>query len=140
MSRDLKDLHPEVRRMAEEFLASCKRGGIDLLVTCTWRSLDEQAALYAQGRTAPGKIVTRARPGQSAHNFILRGKPASLALDVVPIRNGKPVWAVADPVWRDVGLRGISVGLEWAGDWKAFREFPHFQHPQARSLMKGASA
>ena len=30
---------------------------------------DEQAKVYAQGRTAPGKIVTHAKPGHSNHNF-----------------------------------------------------------------------
>lgn len=33
------------------------------------RTFDEQAKLYAQGRTEPGLMVTRARPGMSFHNY-----------------------------------------------------------------------
>jgi peptidoglycan L-alanyl-D-glutamate endopeptidase CwlK len=30
-------------------------------------------------------------------------------------------------LWNKIGTIGESVGLEWAGRWKRFREFPHFQ-------------
>jgi len=137
MSRSLNDLHPEMQRLTAEFLNNCKAAGVDVLITCTFRSNTEQAALYAQGRTAPGRIVTNAKPGQSTHNVTANGKPASLAFDVVPLRNGKPVWDAKDPLWQQVGEIGEALGLEWAGRWKRFREFPHFQHPEARRL-KGA--
>ena len=133
-SRSLDDLHPEVRPLVDAFLAACAKAKVDILVTCTWRSQQEQAKLYAQGRTKPGKIVTRAQPGQSMHNTTRNGKPASLAVDVVPLRHGKPVWAASDPVWQQVGKLGEKAGLEWAGRWTRFREFPHFQHPKAREL------
>lgn len=136
-SRRLDYLHPAVLPMVERFLASARLEGIDLLVTCTWRSAEEQARLYAQGRTAPGRIVTRAKPGQSMHNVMLRGgQPASLAVDVVPLRFGKPIWDARDALWQEVGDLGQAAGLEWAGRWKRFREFPHFQHPQAARLRR----
>jgi peptidoglycan L-alanyl-D-glutamate endopeptidase CwlK len=134
MSRSLNDLHPAMQPMAAEFLNNCKAAGIDLLVTCTWRSGAEQDALYAQGRTTPGSIVTRAKAGQSRHNHTLSGRPASLALDVVPLRLGKPVWAASDAIWQDVGRIGKACGLEWAGEWTRMREFPHFQHPNAKAI------
>ena len=134
MSRILSDLHPAMQPLAAEFLNNCKAAGIDLLVTCTWRSGAEQDALYAQGRTTPGSIVTRAKAGQSKHNHTLAGRPASLALDVVPLRLGKPVWAASDAIWQDVGRIGKACGLEWAGEWKRMREFPHFQHPNAKAI------
>lgn len=133
-SRKLTDLHPQMQPMVTRFLANARAAGIDLLVTCTYRSNEEQAALYAIGRTKPGRIVTNAKPGRSTHNNTLNGKPAALAVDVVPLRDGKPVWAASDPVWKRVGEIGEKVGLEWAGRWTTFREFPHFQHPQARTL------
>jgi peptidoglycan L-alanyl-D-glutamate endopeptidase CwlK len=134
MSRSLNDLHPAIQPMAAEFLNKCKAAGIDLLITCTWRSGAEQDALYAQGRTTPGSIVTRAKAGQSRHNHTLSGRPASLALDVVPLRLGKPVWAASDAIWQDVGRIGKACGLEWAGEWTRMREFPHFQHPNAKAI------
>jgi peptidoglycan L-alanyl-D-glutamate endopeptidase CwlK len=133
-SRRLEDLHPLMRPLVDAFLAACKRDDIDILVTCTYRSDEEQARLYAQGRTKPGCRVTSAKPGQSMHNFRFNGKPASLAVDIVPMANGKPVWSASAPVWQKVGRFGEEAGLEWAGRWKRFREFPHFQHPRAKSV------
>lgn len=118
--------------MALDFISSSKSAGIDLLVTSTYRDLESQAALYAQGRTAPGRIVTNAKPGQSYHNF-------GVALDVVPIRNGKLVWDDKDSIWQDVGKLGEASGFEWAGRWTRFREYPHFQYTGGLTLSQLAS-
>ena len=126
-SRKLTDLSPAAKVLVEKFIEACDKQGIDLLVTCTWRSNEEQNELYAQGRSKPGRIVTNAKAGQSRHNGMLNGKPASTAVDVVIIENGKCIWDVKDPRWAVVGKIGESVGLEWAGRWKKFPEFPHFQ-------------
>lgn len=119
-SRKLTDLHPKVAAMAIQHIDQCKVAGIDIIITSTFRDAESQNALYAQGRTKPGKIVTRAKAGQSMHNY-------RLAYDVVPLRNGKPVWTASDSIWLDVGRIGKVCGLDWAGDWKSFKEFPHFQ-------------
>lgn len=125
MSRDIADLLPPVKTRAEALLKTAKDAGIDLIITSTYRSNEEQAALYAQGRTKPGLVVTNARPGESWHNW-------RCAFDVVPIRNGKAVWNTTGPdgdLWRKVGELGESVGLEWAGRWTGkLREMAHFQY------------
>jgi peptidoglycan L-alanyl-D-glutamate endopeptidase CwlK len=129
MSRSLDDLDPRVRPLVDTFLASAANDTppIDLLVTCTRRTNDEQAVIYAKGRTAPGPRVTNAPPGQSAHNY-------GLAIDVVPVVNGKPDWIGADPVWHRVGALGQAAGLEWAGaPGFPFPEEPHFQLPGWRA-------
>ena len=128
-SRSLDDLLPQVRSRVQKFFDAAKAQGIDLLVTSTYRDNASQAALYAQGRTAPGKIVTNAKAGQSFHNY-------RCAVDVVPMRNGKPVWDSKDPVWQVVGRLGTAAGLEWAGDWKRFKEFPHFQYTGGLTLAQ----
>ena len=67
--------------------------------------------------------MTKAPPGRSYHNY-------GLAYDVVPLRNGKAVWGTTGAdgeLWLRVGLLGEAVGLEWAGRWKRFKDFPHFQ-------------
>jgi peptidoglycan L-alanyl-D-glutamate endopeptidase CwlK len=110
-------------------IKDCNAAGIDLLVTSTYRDNASQEALYAQGRTKPGKIVTNARAGQSFHNY-------RCAFDVVPLRHGKPVWDSKDPVWQIIGQIGKQCGLEWAGDWKRFKEFPHFQYTGGLTLAK----
>lgn len=127
-SRSLDDLHPKLKPLAELFLARCKVDGLDILVTCTYRSAAEQNELYAQGRTQPGQIVTRARGGQSAHNFELDGKPAAKAFDIVPLVLGKPVWDNQHLAWQKAGAIGTRLGLNWYGRPGApFRESPHFQ-------------
>lgn len=129
-SRSLSELLPPVKRRAESLIELCHRNGIDLLVTSTYRDAESQNALYAQGRTAPGRIVTNARGGQSYHNW-------RVAFDVVPLRDGKPVWITTGSdgaLWQTLGELGESLGLEWAGRWKRFREFPHFQFTGGLSL------
>lgn len=129
-SRDLKDLHPAVRKRAEAFIAACRAEGIDLLVTSTYRDAESQQALYNQGRTVPGRKVTNAKPGQSWHNH-------RCALDVVPLRHGKPVWGTTGEdgkLWARVGAIGEAAGLEWAARWKRFPEMAHFQHTAGLSL------
>lgn len=122
-SRNISDLLPQVQPLANAFIEKCKAEGIELLITSTYRDKESQAALFAQGRTTPGKIVTNARAGQSFHNY-------RVAFDVVPLRNGKPVWDTNNEnavLWKRIGAIGVECGLEWAGNWRTFKEFPHFQ-------------
>ena len=127
-SRSLDDLAPPAKQRAEAFIAAAKEKGIDLLVTSTYRDNESQNALYAQGRTTPGNIVTRAKAGQSWHNW-------RCALDVVPLVNGKAIWD-DQAMWKKVGEIGKSCGLEWAGDWVTFKEFPHFQYTGGLTLAQ----
>ena len=128
-SRSLDDLLPAVKERVERFIASAKTEGIDLLVTSTYRDNESQNALYAQGRTTAGRIVTNAKAGQSFHNY-------RCAVDVVPIVNGKPRWDAKDEVWQTIGKLGKAEGLEWAGDWKRFKEYPHFQYTGGLNLAQ----
>jgi peptidoglycan L-alanyl-D-glutamate endopeptidase CwlK len=127
-SRSLDDLAPPVKQRAQAFVDAAKAKDIDLLVTSTYRDSESQNALYAQGRTTPGNIVTRAKAGQSWHNW-------RCALDVVPLVNGKAIWD-DQALWKQVGEIGKSCGLEWAGDWKTFKEYPHFQYTGGMTLAQ----
>jgi peptidoglycan L-alanyl-D-glutamate endopeptidase CwlK len=103
-------------------------------VTQGLRTFAEQDALYAVGRTkAPiGKqyIVTNARGGQSWHNF-------GLAFDIVVLDSvGKFDWDASHPGWRKAAELGKSVGLEWGGDWKGFKDRPHFQYTGGLTLAQ----
>src|SRR3990167_7492221 len=142
-SRDLKDLSADMQPRAGNFMLLCATDewltntGITVLITCTYRSNKEQEALYAQGRTKPGRIVTRARGGQSKHNCKgPMGEQAAEAFDVVPLRYGKPIWGTTgagiddDPsdddaddleAWQRIGEIGRSeerrVGKEGRSRW-----------------------
>jgi len=128
MSRSLNDLAPVFRPYADTFLDALAAAGIEYVVSSTLRPLAEQERLYAQGRTTPGKIVTRAKPGSSAHNY-------GLALDAYPLLHGKLCIAgpdgdeVSDPIWQQYGALARHCGLEWGGDFVSFAEGPHVQMP-----------
>lgn len=130
-SRSLDDLVPAAREAALRVLECARRGGLDVLVTCTYRSPEEQDALYARGRTVIGAIVTNARGGESAHN-------RRAAFDVVLLRDGKPVWGTtrtADrALWAAYGACVRAAGLVWLGDSQTFPEFAHAELKHWRTL------
>lgn len=124
MSRDPADLHPELRRRWEVSAREYARRYSSLpqpFLTQTYRSSDEQDALYAQGRTKPGKVVTNARGGQSLHNY-------RLAFDIAfKDARGRIVWDV--PHFRRFAAIAKANGLAWGGDWRSFKDYPHFDPP-----------
>lgn len=118
----LAKLHPIVAVRGHSMLELCAHDGLSLLVTQAVRTWEEQDALYAQGRTAPGKIVTNAKGGESFHNF-------GLAFDIVVLDAiGKADWNVEHEGWARAAKLGKSAGLEWGGDWTGFKDMPHFQY------------
>lgn len=128
-SRDIKDLHPKMQALFVQFDSAMKRANIDYIVTCTYRNDEDQNELYALGRTKRGNVVTNARAGESLHNHVNAdtGKPESLAFDICIMQNGKCDWSTQNPAWKRAGEIGTKIGLEWAGNWKSFKEYPHFQ-------------
>jgi peptidoglycan L-alanyl-D-glutamate endopeptidase CwlK len=119
-SRDIDELHPLVKAKAEKFIRFCKASGIDVILTSTYRDAESQAALYAQGRSAPGPRVTNAKPGESFHNW-------RVAFDFVPIVNGKAQWNDTT-LFARCGELAEQCGLEWAGRWRNFKELAHCQY------------
>lgn len=126
-SRSLVDLREPFRSKAGNWLGECAQAGLEILVTCTLRSDAEQDALYAQGRTKPGKIITNARAGQSAHNY-------GLALDFVPMINGKPEWTGKHPAWKQAIAIAQKCGIESLANNPKFKELAHLQLPNWRDL------
>ena len=92
--------------------------GITIKVISGTRSYDQQNALYEQGRSKPGPIVTKARGGYSNHNF-------AIAFDIGLFDEGK--YIPESPLYKVVGSIGKSMGLEWGGDWRSIVDEPHFQ-------------
>lgn len=128
--KNIERLHPKVRDKAREFINRVEKElGIKLRVTSTLRTYAEQDKLYSQGRTTPGGIVTKAKGGQSNHNF-------GTALDVVPIVNGKADWKTTADTWNKIAVVGKSVGFDWGGDWKSFTDKPHFEMNFGNSLAQ----
>ncbi len=121
-------LHPKVRDSSMKVLQRAETGlsgSAKLRIAQGLRTFPEQAAIYAQGRTALGKIVSNARPGYSYHNY-------GLAFDIVLLINGKEISYdmlkdydgddVAD--WKEIVKICQAEGWQW-GD--TFGDYPHFQ-------------
>lgn len=102
----------------------------------TLRTFAEQNALYAQGRSVPGTIVTNAKGGFSYHNY-------GLALDIVLILDGKSAsWDTKTDFdkdgksdWMEIVSIFKQHGWEWGGDWK-FTDLPHFQKTFGKSVRE----
>jgi peptidoglycan L-alanyl-D-glutamate endopeptidase CwlK len=124
--RDLNELHPYVKTLAERLIAECKKSGIDIIVTQTYRSMEYQQQLYNQGRTTPGKIVTNCRPGWSPHNY-------RLAFDVCINSKTDPY---NEKLLDKVGAIGEKIGLTWGGHFKSFVDKPHFEWTGGLSIRQ----
>jgi peptidoglycan LD-endopeptidase CwlK len=121
-SRDLDDLDPELRRRWELCVAKWRHNYGEThrpAVSCTWRDEEDQRRLYAQGRDVPGRIVTYAQPGQSAHNW----RP-SLALDFFFLIDRIACWDSA--LYKQMGAIVNAMGLTWGG---SFGDMPHVEVP-----------
>lgn len=91
------------------------------ILTCTYRSNEEQTKLYNQGRTTPGKIVTQAKAGQSKHN-----SNPSKAFDIAFKKDGVVDWSV--DLFKKFAAIIKPKGIKWGGDWKkGFIDYPHFE-------------
>ena len=130
-------MHPKLKKeILEDYLTINTRlpKGIRLRFSQTLRTFAEQDALYAQGRTTKGKIVTNAKGGQSIHNY-------GLAFDIVLLydldgngtfetaswdenkdfdKNGKKDWFEVVDFFK-------SKGWSWGGDFKSLYDSPHFE-------------
>jgi len=114
-------LADKVRTMAEML----EQEGIEIRVVQGLRSWSEQDALYAQGRTKPGSVVTNCPGGDSWHNF-------GMAVDCVPSQFGpgqpySPDWNASNPSWKRMEAVGISLGLTAGAEFRTFPDNPHFQ-------------
>lgn len=132
-------LHPKLRDEAMRIYEECNQvlgGRAKVRFTHTLRTFAEQDALFAQGRTKAGKIVTNARGGASYHNY-------ALAIDFCLIIDGKVAsWdatsdfdldKIAD--WMEVVRVFKKYGWEWGGDWR-FKDMPHFQKTFGYSIKQ----
>jgi peptidoglycan L-alanyl-D-glutamate endopeptidase CwlK len=105
---------PELRLRANTVEAHASSAFIKLIWTQGHRDGAYQEKLYAQGRTTPGKIVTRARAVDSPHCY-------DCALDFAIMVDGKPNWDDSEPEilakYRKVGQLAVELGMAWGGNF-----------------------
>lgn len=122
---NLDYLYPPFRDALFELIARCNDRGVRYVATLGYRTYEEQDQLYRLGRDIPGKVVTKARGGESQHCF-------GLAVDFV--RDLDPSTAKVEPGWaeedytvliEEVNKMGLHSGVSyrdryhvgWPGYW-----------------------
>lgn len=119
--KKLNTCHPDIIKVMNEAIKH-----MDFTVLYGTRTVAEQQALYAQGRTKPGAIVTN-KDGvnkKSKHNYL-----PSLAIDIAPwpidwndIERFKELSEVVKKAAKDMG-----VAIQWGGDWETLKDWPHWE-------------
>lgn len=124
---NIATLLPSAQQMAREWLKAAKEvaaeKGLDVKVICGTRSYAEQDALYKKRPR-----VTKARGGQSWHNFGLAFDFGIFSLDGKEYVEESPMYAVLGKLARQVEK------AEWGGDWEDFKDEPHVQLRKYRTL------
>lgn len=130
VNRELKFLHPLFRVEIEQLFLACQSAKLNIHPFECRRSFRRQEWLYEQGRTrlkdAQGNklpIVTKAAPGLSFHNY---GLAVDWVFDADPYKPGMQ-WTWQGNYEKFGEIASSFPRLEWAGDWKHFREYPHVQ-------------
>lgn len=112
--RELHILHPTFRNRVVMLIHECRKQGIELMVVETYRSPERQDVMKR-------RKLSGLSGGYSKHQHYL-------AVDVVPIVNGKTTWH-NKYLWKRIGQIGESQGLRWGGRWKSLRDYCHFEYP-----------
>jgi len=95
--------------------------GVTVRILSGTRTYAEQNALYKQGRFGnPGPVVTKARGGQSNHNF-------GIAWDIGIFDQG--AYLPESPLYKQAGpvVLAATLGVEWGGNWVTIVDQPHYQ-------------
>ncbi|RLL42091.1 M15 family peptidase [Oceanobacillus piezotolerans] len=122
------ELHPIVEERKNILISEARHIGIEVIITEEVRTMERQQALYDQGRTSDGSIVTYAEAGESYHNY-------GLAIDYALENNhGELIWNIeydgnnngkAD--WFEVADIAKQLGFTWGGDWTHFKDYSHLE-------------
>ena len=115
--RNISELTENAQKACNLFLAECKRQGLNVLITETYRSQERQDYLYAQGRTRPGNKVTWTK--SSRHT-------SRRAWDICKNIKGEEYSDSA--FFKKCGEIAKKYGITWGGTWKT-PDVPHFEIP-----------
>lgn len=118
--RNLEHVHPDLVAVAKSAIGITE---IDFRVTEGLRSLQRQKDLVAAGASKTMNSLHLLQDDGFAHAF-----------DVVALVGGKARWDW--PLYHKIAeamkkvAEDLGVPLEWGGDWRTFKDGPHFQLPR----------
>ncbi|MEG1353724.1 MAG: peptidoglycan-binding protein [Bacilli bacterium] len=118
MGRNISELHPVLQTRLEQLKEICNQQGLNIGIGECFRTVAEQDALYAQGRTTQGKKVTNAKGStySSQHQW-------GIAFDFFENVKGHEFENIS--FFNQVGNIAKDIGLGWGGDWKNPVDKPH---------------
>ncbi|WP_071124852.1 glycosyl hydrolase 108 family protein [Leptotrichia massiliensis] len=133
----MKKVHP---KLVEVMKAAIENSPYDFRITSGARTTEEQKALFALGRTKPGKIVTYTNGVTSKSNHQIKSDGFGHAVDIFPcgvIENGVYRKFTSEEGYDEKKLKLIAnhilevaksknVNIEWGGNWK-MKDTPHFE-------------
>jgi peptidoglycan L-alanyl-D-glutamate endopeptidase CwlK len=130
--RDITKTHPTLQKRVKKWQAACKKAHIIVAIGECVRTAAEQDALYAKGRTAPGKKCTNAR-GWNFSSMHQWGVAVDFYLKMDIDKDGK----TSDDAFNDstgmfekAGAIAKKCRLEWGGGWTSIKDRPHLQLPE----------
>ena len=125
----LAGVHPDLAQSVLTILHALDVLGFGMFVVEGVRSTERQQALYAQGRTANGNVVTHADGVVKKSNHQVKpdgwGHAVDLAFLDDPTTAKMETYADSQP-WALMGAMAESLGLVWGGRW-TMRDLPHVE-------------
>ena len=120
--RDINELNPVAQKACKLFLEECKKAGLDIFITETYRSQARQNYLYEQGRTrlydSKGNKVPIVTWTKSSNHT------GRMAWDIA-VNPPKSLYDTA--TLKKAGATAKNLGITWGGDWKDTPDLPHFE-------------
>lgn len=118
-----REFRARVTEIVRALDALCAEQPYHRIVVYGARSVETQERLYAQGRTAPGRIVTHAKPEQSAHCW-------GAACDVALLADKGGGWLPAEHEgWEALARLVRDAGLVTGSDFRRLVDRPHIELP-----------
>ncbi len=123
----LNGIHPILVAKVQKIQAAMAALGFPMKVVQGLRTADQQAELYASGRTKPGKIVTNCDGIKLKSNHQAKddgyGHAVDMAFDASdPFADSLP--------WDTYGACAKALGLVWGGAWISLKDRPHIELPK----------
>ena len=118
----LRGVHPDLVRVVMRCAEDWKDPDTGFIVTCGVRTLEEQKLLVSKG--ASKTLRSRHIPAKNGY-----GHAVDLACSVKD--QVRWDWPLYDKLAKAMkaAAKKEKVPLEWGGDWKTFKDGPHFQLP-----------
>ena len=126
----LVGVHPALVDAIRDVFAELDGWGSPLFVVHGVRTVAQQQALYAQGRTTPGRLVTYKDGVRHRSNHQPHADGFGYAVDCA-FGSGDP-FAETHP-WERYGEALEARGVTWGGRWR-MGDMPHAELPEVAGL------